>query len=696
MVLDFKYPFYYIMTDLSTLLNNEQYEAATAPDGPLLVLAAAGTGKTRTLVYRVVNLLERGFRQEDLLLLTFTNKAAREMLERVEEVLPGSTYRMWGGTFHSIANRMLRINAQQIGYNRDFTILDSDDQKTLMGNCITDLGFQKKEFTKREVILSHLSTSVNKGINFSSYLDANHTDISVADTPNIIRVANKYIERKRELGAMDFDDILVNALKLLRENEDVRTYYQNRFKHILVDEYQDTNMLQSEFVNILAEKHRNITVVGDDFQCIYSWRGSDFRNIMDFPKKYPDAKIVKLEQNYRSSPEILQLANDCIRHNIDQFQKELRPTKKGNFAKPILHRVYRDTDQSSYIVDTINSCLLEGYSYKDIAILYRSHFHSIDIQLNLARSRIPYNITSGTGFFDSAHAKDIIAFYRMIVSPTDYLAFTRGFGLLPGVGETTISKLWNKLGDQFNPSAPAQREKLLSIIPAKAKAATDGILKAYTNYFQQEKGPARESGFVSDLLDAFYFELLKKNFNNADERRQDIFELAKAIEKKDTLSDFLADVAILTNSELSEDAEMNGETNSVLLSTIHQAKGLEWPVVIVPWLSETMFPSVKIEETNIPEERRLFYVVVTRAKERLYLCSPSYKQNYNGALEMLNVSCFISELDKKLYKWTGISQDTKLKQNSRGYYGSSGGYSSSRYQQGRYSTWRNGKKSSWW
>lgn len=686
------------MTDLSKLLNKEQFEAATAPDGPLLVLAAAGTGKTRTLVYRVVHLLERGFRQEDILLLTFTNKAAREMLNRVEEVLPGSTYRMWGGTFHSIANRMLRINAQILGYERDFTILDSDDQKTLMGNCITDLGFQKKEFTKREVILSHLSTSVNKGMNLSSYLDNNTTDIAEYDAPNIIRVANKYIERKRELGAMDFDDLLVNAVRLLKENPEVREYYQNRFKHILVDEFQDTNMLQSEFVNILAEKHRNVTVVGDDFQCIYSWRGSDFRNIMDFPKRYPDAQIVKLEQNYRSSPEILALANDCISHNAEQFKKELRPTKKPLHIKPIVHRVYRDADQSAYIVEAIRACLLDGYSLKDIAILYRSHFHSIDIQLNLARAHIQYNITSGTGFFDSAHAKDILAFYRLIVSPTDYLAFTRAFGLLPGVGENTIGKLWSKLELHFNPSNPMEREKLLSIAPAKARPAVEGIINAYKEYFMQEKSPARESGFVINLLDAFYFDLLKKNFNNPDERRQDILELAQAIDKKDSLADFLADVAIMTNSELAEDSNMGTEADTVLLSTIHQAKGLEWPVVIVPWISETMFPSAKNENANIPEERRLFYVAITRAKERLYLCSPSYKLNYSGGLEPLEISCFIKELNKSYYEATGLPLDAVLKSNFGSYSGWSGGVSGKKPQIGGYGKWKNSRRgtSTWW
>lgn len=685
------------MTDLSTLLNKEQFEAATAPDGPLLVLAAAGTGKTRTLVYRVVHLLERGFRQEDILLLTFTNKAAREMLNRVEEVLPGSTYRMWGGTFHSIANRMLRINAQMLGYERDFTILDSDDQKTLMGNCITDLGFQKKEFTKREVILSHLSTSVNKGMNLSTYLDNNNTDIAEYDAPNIVRVANKYVERKRELGAMDFDDLLVNALKLLRENPEVREYYQNRFKHILVDEFQDTNMLQSEFVNILAEKHRNVTVVGDDFQCIYSWRGSDFRNIMDFPKKYPDAQIVKLEQNYRSAPEILNLANDCIAHNTDQFKKELRPTKKPSHIKPVVHRVYRDTDQSAYIVEAIRACLLDGYSLKDIAILYRSHFHSIDIQLNLARSRIPYNITSGTGFFDSAHAKDILAFYRLIVSPSDYLAFTRAFGLLAGIGENTIGKLWSKLDLHFNPGNQTEREKLLSIAPAKARPAIEGIINAYREYFMQEKGPARETGFVINLLDSFYFELLKKNFSNADERRQDILELAQAIDKKDSLADFLADVAIMTNSELVEDSNMTTGNDTVLLSTIHQAKGLEWPVVIVPWMSESMFPSAKNEAANIPEERRLFYVVITRAKERLYLCSPSYKANYNGGFEPLEISCFIKELNKNYYESSGLPQDAILRNSFGSYGGWSGGVSGKKPQYGSYGGWKNNRgKSNWW
>ena len=632
------------MTDLKSLLNEEQFEAATAPDGPLLILAAAGTGKTRTLVYRVVHLIERGINPQSILLLTFTNRAAREMLERAERLTVGMTSGLWGGTFHHVAARILRRFAAKTGFPADFQIIDSDDQKKLMKLCIKECGHQPKEFPKPEVALSLVSGAANRGLALADFAEKRIGEFDIR-MEQLERVAALYKSKKESLKVMDFDDLLKRALDLLRADEYARSFYQNKFTHILVDEYQDTNPLQSEFIDILAEGRGNLSVVGDDFQCIYSWRGSNFQNIMSFAERYPDARIVKLEQNYRSRPEILAVANESIKHNPDQFQKTLRPTINPGGALPNVHRVWSDREQGPKVISLIKNALAAGYKPNDIAVLYRSHFQSLDTQMSLPRAGIPYETTSGIGFFEQAHIKDVLALLRVAEFPEDYLSFSRLMELLPGAGPSSVEKIWNKLGGMFAARSGEHRELLVSLMQAKTAAAWAPIGKALAEYAD---GKSTAAAFVTDFVKTFYKTHLTKEFDNFEDREDDIKGLASEIERGGNTKEFLTEIALLTNVDR---AASDGKPR-VMLSTIHQAKGLEWPVVIIIGAAEGLFPSSRaIEETGDAEERRLFYVAVTRAKENLHIVSPKTRGSYDGGIYECELTRFIREIPRNLFRF---------------------------------------------
>ena len=636
------------MTDYSKLLNEAQYEAATAGDGPLLVLAAAGTGKTRTLVYRVAYLVERGEVPDNLLLLTFTNRAAREMLERAKEVAGDAVGNLWSGTFHHICNRCLRRFGDRLGYPNDFTILDRDDSRTLIDQCIKDAVLNKKEFPKKDVIGSLISSAANRACDIEDVLEDTVNELKV-DPMEIVKVSNLYAARKRAMGAMDFDDLLVNGLRLLVENEPVRTFYQNKFHHVLVDEYQDTNLLQAKMVDLLAAVNRNVMAVGDDFQCIYSWRGADFRNIMDFPKRWGGCRIVKLEQNYRSVPEVLDVANACIKGNPEQFQKTLRPTRKARH-KPFVYFLRDGDEQAMALLGLIRRYQEDGYRLRDMAVLYRAHFHSIELQMMLGRARLPYVITSGIGVFEQAHVKDVVAFLRVCESRSDQMAFARLLGMLSGVGEKTVDALWVKLGGQFDSRDPEQRVKLSAALKPAARGQWQEIDRLFEEY-HRENLSAAGGEIVQRFCDMFYHTYLARVYDNGDKREEDIRELALQISKSaGGVTGFLQEVALLTNVDHEYDKMAREQSDMIHLSTVHQAKGLEWPVVFVIWVSEGMFPSGRSmgDAEDDSEERRLFYVAVTRAKDELVLCAPEMRRTRDGGVFYCKPSRFIKELPRGL------------------------------------------------
>lgn len=638
-----------MIENLEKILNPEQYAAATAGDGPLLVLAAAGTGKTQTLVYRVAYLVDKGVDPESILLLTFTNKAANEMLERAKETVGPAVGDIWSGTFHHVCNRILRIYAPYLGYRCNFLIADRDDSRRMIEKAMKQVGVSGDSFPKREVLSSLFGNAANRAIPLREVLEE-----KMAETPfnfdTIEQVYDVYTSMKFDDGIMDFDDLLVNAVRLFELKPEILNFYKNQFKYILVDEYQDTNTIQSRLVDMLAGEDGNIMAVGDDFQCIYTWRGADFRNIMDFPRRYPNARVIKLEQNYRSTPEILEIANACISCNKEQFQKTLRATHQHGDL-PYAYFIPDANSQSQAITMMIRRFVLqEGYDYSDIAVLYRSHFHSIDLQMMLTRARVPFLITSGLGVFETLHAKDLLSLFRLIVNPQDSIAFERFFTLFPGVGPQTVTKMWLKLNRKCELSTEEGRAAITALLKPAGRAAWEPVSEAIGRYYTKKEETGKEpiNQLINGFLDAFYTAKLRKDFDDYPERIDDLIEIGRQIEDRNNLEEFLQEVALMTSVESEVE---RGDKDTVRLSTIHQAKGLEWPIVFIIWLTEDMFPAARAirESDDDTEERRLFYVAVTRARKTLFLFSPQVRKSYDNINYPCKPSRFLTEIPDKLY-----------------------------------------------
>ncbi len=635
------------MIDYASLLNPEQHAAATAGDGPLLVLAAAGTGKTQTLVYRVAYLVEQGTPPDAILLLTFTNKAAREMLERARHVVGDAVGDVWSGTFHHVCNRLLRRYAPRIGYRHGFVIADRDDSHKLVADCMKELKLGGRDFPKKAILAGLFGQAANRGLPLDEFLESRLDQLAV-DPADICRIHQLYQQRKFELGIMDFDDLLVNGVRLVEECPDIAARYRQQFRHILVDEFQDTNHLQTLLVDGLAGDHANVMAVGDDFQCIYSWRGADFRNIMEFPTRYPAARIIKLERNYRSTPEILAVANASIAGNPEQFQKKLRATRSAG-VKPTALFLRDGSEQAAAVVRLVNRAHQQGRPLRDIAILYRAHYHSIELQMELTRSRIPFVITSGIGVFEQAHIKDLLALLRLTLDPHDRLAFDRLLCLFPSVGPRTAATLWQKLGGSFDCREPAQVKKLNELMRPSARDQWHRVADLMSAYHASES-EARVVFLINDFLDHFYTAYLEKSYDDASERADDVREVANQITASSSVAMFLQEVALLTNTDQVEGTPGAPERDALRLSTIHQAKGLEWPHVFILWASEGMFPSSRAlgEVDDDREERRLFYVATTRARDVLHICVPEWRHLHDGQAFACRPSRFVTEIPSDL------------------------------------------------
>ncbi|MBA4388207.1 MAG: DNA helicase UvrD [Verrucomicrobia bacterium] len=635
--------------DFQKQLNIEQFAAVTAPDGPLFVLAAAGTGKTRTLVYRVAYLVTNGVASDRILLLTFTNKAAREMLERAHALAGPNVSGIWGGTFHHMCNRLLRRHARLLGFKNDFAILDQDDSTSIVSASVRELGYGGKDFPKADVLHSLFSSAVNKGVTLESMLGGRVDDLALI-SDQIVKVHAAYETKKKKLGAMDFDDLLLYCLKLLDEHKDVAGAYQEQFLHVLVDEYQDTNIMQASIVDRLAQKHRNVLVVGDDFQSIYGWRGANFRNIMSFPKRYPDATTHKLETNYRSVPEILAVANACIAGNPEQFQKTLKATR-AQHKKPVVAVMHDGGEQARYVLEHIKKLKREGYRNADIAVLYRAHFHAMELQLELSREQVPYVITSGVRFFEQAHIKDVCSLLKLAANPADELSFIRLLGLLPGTGPRTAEKIWAKLGGSYDVHDEPHRATVAAGLKPEARGLwlkIEPILMAYLDEELFEDGGEMVFRFTKQ----FYEGYASKAFDDPERRIDDIQELVLYTSRFENVEQFLSEVALLTNLDAEVEKVSDREDEAIRLSTVHQAKGLEWGAVIILWATDNMFPSARsmAEPGGEAEERRLFYVAVTRAKDDLLMCVPEVRRSKDGGVLYQKKSRFIEEIPINLLK----------------------------------------------
>jgi DNA helicase-2/ATP-dependent DNA helicase PcrA len=642
--------------DYDRELNEEQREVVLAGPGPILVIAGAGSGKTRTLVYRVARLIESGTDPSRILLLTFTNKAAREMLRRVEALLAVDTRRLMGGTFHSVGNRLLRRFGARVGLPANFTILDEEDAREMLEAATSDqkIPVLERRFPKGDVLLDLYSFTINTGRAFSEVL-AERAPHFTGIQEEITAVLHRYRERKRLAAAADYDDLLLAWKRLLDEAPETAAELTRSYEHVLVDEYQDTNQLQGDIVDRMAMGKKNVTIVGDDAQAIYSFRGASFENILGFPERYPEAKTFRLTINYRSTPEILGLANASIANNVRQFPKDLSACREAG-PMPAVVALADIADQARFVAQRILEWHDEGEKLSDVAVLYRAHYQAFELQIELTRRGIPYEIRSGTRFFEQRHVKDVLAFLRIVVNPKDELSWKRALKLYPRIGERSAAAVWEAIGSRPDPLASfREREGAGGMaLPRGAEAALKPF-RALLATLESASIRSSPSEAIRTVVEIVYRDVARAKFPNADARLDDLEQFAQFAQTYDALPAFLEDVTLF--NELSGEDVVAGEPDDdrVVLSSVHQAKGLEWSRVLVMGLSEGRFPSYRaaVTDEGLEEERRLFYVAVTRAKNELALVYPMLARDRYGVDVILEPSRFVAELPPEVYeRWT--------------------------------------------
>ena len=670
-------------------LNDEQFRVVTAKPGAALVVAGAGTGKTRTITYRVAYLIEQGVAPAKILLATFTNRAAREMLRRVEN-LTGSqnVHRIWGGTFHRIGNLILRRHAASLGFSSNYSILDAEDSKDFIAACVEEAAIdtRSKRFPKPEVLQDIISFANNTDQPIEAVIIKRYPYFEPL-IGQIRRIDFAYHDRKRARNAMDYDDLLLNWKKLLVEKPEIADVYAEQFEHILVDEYQDTNKLQAEIIDLLAVKHKNVMVVGDDAQSIFAWRGAEFTNIYEFPDRYPDSTIYKLETNYRSVPEILGLANTAIAGNKRQFPKVLQAARKSKGFTPALVPCRDVEQQSTFVAARILELRDEGTPLEEIAVLYRSHYHSLELQLELTRRGIPYRVQSGVRFFEQAHIKDVVSYLRLIVNPRDEIAWKRVLKLVSGIGNATANRVWENLAVAENPLALIRAEAQAL---ARADSSTSNPTKSADTKKDEKNPPLLTRGLlpgakrgtgwqnfvklltelttdatreqpakqIEIILANGYEEHLEATYENAEARLEDLKQLAIYAARYDSTESFLSELALISTENFNkplvgEDVVSGAEEDELLtLTSVHQAKGLEWKAVFLIWAADGKFPSPRSlkDAEGEEEERRLWYVALTRAADELYLTYPQMVVDYSRQTVLQKPSRFVTEVPHELYE----------------------------------------------
>ncbi len=635
------------MIDYEKDLNPQQLKVVKDEGGYLLVLAGAGSGKTRTLTYRVAYLVERGVAQEKILLATFTNKAARSMLNRVENLAEQYTGKIMGGTFHHIANVILRNYASKLGYRANYSILDSEDSRQLISTCVSELKIDAKSnrFPKSNILAEIISLIFNTQSSLEDVLFARYPYYSHL-VDEITQIALLYSQKKKELCVMDFDDLLFNFQILLTQHPDILKSIAGRYHHILVDEYQDVNIIQAHIIDLLAAEHGNLMVVGDDAQSIYSFRGASFDSIINFPRRYPDCKIYKLETNYRSTPEILNLANLSITNNQNQYPKELTAVRP-NGIRPVIVYAQNVLKQADFVAQRVAELYQNGIPLSEIAVLYRAHYHSMELQMELVRCDIPFDIRSGIRFFEQAHIKDVTSYMRIMVNSYDEIAWRRVLLMYPKIGNQTFLKIWSILGKTQKPLDEFIDDKLIKSITTAAKTGIEACRKHIKEIAEIPPDERTPEKIIDILLNVCgYREYLQQNYTDAPSREEDLLQLAVFSKQYNSLENFLNELALLTNMASQDGYEEEEKGDKLILSTIHQAKGLEWSYVFLIWCTDGMLPLQRAlkEKEGEAEERRLFYVALTRAKDQLYLCCPALDYNRGLGNIALAPSRFISEI----------------------------------------------------
>ena len=649
----------------SELLNPSQLVAVTHRDGPILVIAGAGSGKTRTLIYRVARLIESGVPPGAILLLTFTRRASQEMLRRVEHLVGDRTRAVAGGTFHSFANLTLRQFGSSIGLKPNFTILDRSDMEDVVNLLRTrmGLGSRDRRFPKKGAITEVISMARNKRRELGEEIEFDFPHLA-EHSDDLVRLAGAYDAYKRERGLLDYDDLLYRLAELLEQHDNVRRRLSDTYRYIMIDEYQDTNLIQAELVRLLAATHRNVMAVGDDAQSIYSFRGANFRNIMDFPEIFPGARVVKLEQNYRSLQGILDVANEVILRAADQYTKVLTAERRGEF-RPLLVRAQDEHMQSRFVAERILELREQGVELGEIAVLFRSGFHSFDLELELQRRNIPFIKRGGFKFIETAHIKDVLAHLRVVVNPADAVSWLRALMLVPGIGHRRAERLIEDIV-----AAPVPEQALTraaeSIGPATRAGGVPGYggtaaaaarLAALLAELRRDT-EARPADQLARTLE-YYLPLMRESYpDDYPKRERDLEHFQTITERYRSLESMLAEVALEPpNDSLGDVLAIEPEEGYLTLSTIHSAKGLEWRVVFLIWAADGRFPgpqSVGVEE--LEEERRLMYVASTRARDELYISYPIHMFDRALGYTMGRVSRFLEDVSSEVLPTASLQE----------------------------------------
>ena len=652
--------------DLKTLLNKEQYEGATTINGQVLILAGAGSGKTRVLTHRMAHMIEDlGIAPYNILAITFTNKAAKEMKDRVIALIGERAENMWISTFHSTCVRILRREIDKIGYKSSFTIYDSSDQKTLVKECMKALSINDKDITEQEIMskIGKAKDSMKTPRNFMLENESNFREKKIAD------VYEMYQKRLKENNALDFDDLIFKTVELFKNNPDVLEFYQNKFKYIMVDEYQDTNGAQYELVKLLAAKYKNICVVGDDDQCIYQWRGADIQNILDFEKDYPGAKVIKLEQNYRSKGNILNAANVVIVNNANRKSKVLRTEQEaGNKIK--IYRAYADSDEGDFVGKQI--CEIkekQNKHYNDFAILYRTNAQSRIFEESLRRKGIPYKIVGGTKFYDRKEIKDILAYLKVLINPQDDVSIRRIINVPKrSIGDATVNKVKEFAANfELNMWDALCEVRTIPTLTARNVSTIESFVSLMENLMiLSETVPVsvliesilKDTGYMKQLQDSNEIED-KSRIENLKELVSDAVDFEKSSEDK-SLSAYLEKVSLVQDTDKIEEND-----DTVVLMTVHSAKGLEFPVVFMVGMENGIFPgNASFEkESEMEESRRLCYVGITRAKETLFMTSAEIRRVF-GRTVAYPQSDFINEIKPELKEYVSSEKANIKARNS--------------------------------
>jgi len=623
------------------LLNEAQLEAVTHREGPLLVVAGAGSGKTRTLIYRVARLIEGRVAPQSILLLTFTRRAAQEMLRRAEQLVGEPSRAVAGGTFHSFANIVLRHYGTAVGVQPNFTILDRSDMEDVINLMRTRMGLASKErrFPKKGTLAEIISMARNKARTLEEELEEDFAYLW-DNSAEIVQLAQAYDAYKRERGLLDYDDLLYRVVELMEQHPGLRSRLSKTYRYIMVDEYQDTNAIQARMVNLLATEHRNVMAVGDDAQSIYSFRGANFRNIMDFPALFPGTKIIKLEENYRSLQGILDLSNQVISRAVEKYTKALFTRRMGE-VRPLLIRAEDERMQSRFVSQRILELRESGVNLDEIAVLFRSSFHSFDLELELQRRDIPFIKRGGFKFIETAHIKDALAHLRVIANPVDAVSWLRVLLLLKGVGQRKAQQLIESLVASAQP-----HQELAVLAESKAKSSIEGLGRLAVLLGGLRAESARPGDQLAAVLE-YYLPLMRDAYpDDYPKRERDLEHFQTIAERYRSLQNMLADMALEPpNDSIDDVLAVEPEEGLVTLSTIHSAKGLEWKVVFLIWAADGRFPAPQsADPESLEEERRLMYVAGTRARDELYISYPIHMFDRTMGYVMGRVSRFLDDL----------------------------------------------------